>query len=83
MSGSHGGKKIAVLWDMKLCGFVEVDRRFRGTYCLQHQDSSLMVEGVRTSETSVNFHEATRRYIAEQRSLLMSSPLVFWILHVE
>jgi len=27
-----------VFWDVAPCSFVESDRRFRGTYCLHHQD---------------------------------------------
>jgi homoserine trans-succinylase len=42
-----------------------VDRRFRGAYCLHH--SSLMMEAVRTSETSVDNH-FTRQYIPEDNS---------------
>jgi hypothetical protein len=29
--------KFAVFWDVALCCHFEVDRRFRGTYCLHHQ----------------------------------------------
>jgi hypothetical protein len=46
---------------------MEVDRRFRGEYCLHHQGNeyaqmleavrALMIEAVRTSETSAYFHE--------------------------
>jgi hypothetical protein len=45
----------------------EVDRRFRGSYC--HQENvfiALMMEAVRTSETSVNFNVTTRRNIPEE-----------------
>jgi hypothetical protein len=31
------GMKMAVFWDIALCGLVETDRRFRGPYCLHHQ----------------------------------------------
>jgi hypothetical protein len=45
------------------CSIVEVDRRFRGTYCFHHQGDEyfrLMMEAVRTSEMSVNFYETAR-----------------------
>jgi hypothetical protein len=44
--------KFKVFWDVAPCSHVEADRRFRSAYChLQ----ALMMEAVRTSETSVNF----------------------------
>jgi hypothetical protein len=45
------------------CSIVEVDRRFRGTYCLYFQP---MMETVRSSETSDYFNKATRLYISER-----------------
>jgi hypothetical protein len=44
-----------VFWDVLPCKII-VDRRFRGTCCLHHQDS-LITEAVSTSETSVCFYE--------------------------
>jgi hypothetical protein len=29
--------KVTAFWDMALCSLVEVDRRFRGAYCLHRQ----------------------------------------------
>jgi hypothetical protein len=29
--------KFRVFWDVAPCSHVEVDRRFRGAYCLHHQ----------------------------------------------
>jgi hypothetical protein len=29
--------KMTAFWDVALCSFVDVDRRFRGAYCLHHQ----------------------------------------------
>jgi hypothetical protein len=52
--------KFRVFWD------VEVDRRFKGAYC---PIIALMMEAVRTSETSVNFNVTTRRYIPEDSKL--------------
>jgi hypothetical protein len=51
---------MRAFWDVAPCSMGEVDRRFRNAYCLK----ALMIEGVRTSETSVYF-ETTRRYIPE------------------
>jgi hypothetical protein len=47
-----------VFWDVLPC-IIIVDRRFRGTYCLHHQEygmshSSLMIKAERTSEMSVD-----------------------------
>jgi hypothetical protein len=28
--------KMAVFWDVAPCGLVDIDRRFRGAYCLHH-----------------------------------------------
>jgi hypothetical protein len=30
---------MVIFWDVALCSLVETDRRFRGAYCFQHQDS--------------------------------------------
>jgi hypothetical protein len=32
--------KMTVVWDVVLCCLVEIDRRFRGAYCLHHQGDS-------------------------------------------
>jgi hypothetical protein len=67
-----------ILWDYSLCdkapcSLVEVYRRFRGAYCLNHQANksltALMMDAVITSETSVYFNETTRRYIIEGSNL--------------
>jgi hypothetical protein len=31
------GMKMTVFWDVALCGYVAIDQRFRGTYCLYQQ----------------------------------------------
>jgi len=41
--------KMTAFWDVRACSLLEV----------------LMMEAVRTSETSVYFHETTRRYVPE------------------
>jgi hypothetical protein len=48
--------KFRVFWDVLPCSKVEVDRRLRCAYC-----DALMMEAVRTSETSVNFNLTTRQ----------------------
>jgi hypothetical protein len=54
-----------VFWDVLPCKMI-VARRFGGAYCL-HQQGSLMMEAVRTSETSVD-NNFTRQYIPEDNS---------------
>jgi hypothetical protein len=42
--------KMIAFTEIALCSLVEVDRRFRGAYCLHHQgDETVMLEAVRTS----------------------------------
>jgi hypothetical protein len=48
--------KVTVFWVVAPCSLVEVNRRFRGTCCLHHQDP----DDGGPSETSVNFHQTTR-----------------------
>jgi uncharacterized membrane protein (DUF485 family) len=64
--------KFRVFWDVALCSHVEVDRRFKGAYCLHHQGdefTALMMEAVRTCETSSNFNVTTWLYITEDSKL--------------
>jgi hypothetical protein len=74
LTGSN--MKMAVFWDIAPCSLVEVDRRFKGRYCLHQQGDesfiALMMETVRTSETSVYFNETARRYISFNLILLVS-----------
>jgi hypothetical protein len=58
---------MTVFKDVAPCSLVEIDRRFRGAYCLSLQDDDdgdskhllnvgqFIMEAVSTSETSVNF----------------------------
>jgi hypothetical protein len=61
--------RICIYQDNSLLDYItvpcslEVDRHFRGTYCL-HRQIALMMEALRTSET-VTYFETTRRYIPE------------------
>jgi hypothetical protein len=36
------GMNMTVLWVIAPYSFVEIDRRFRGTYCLRHQGDEVM-----------------------------------------
>jgi hypothetical protein len=37
ISGYHGGElKMTAFWDIAPCNVVEIDRHFRGAYCLHH-----------------------------------------------
>jgi hypothetical protein len=71
--------KMTASWDTAPCSVVEVDWRF----CLHHQglDASwslaLMMEAVRTSETSANFYETTRGNIPEGCHLHESDSLTY------
>jgi hypothetical protein len=47
-----GGVRTAALWDVGHCTLVEVDRRFRGAYCLHYQAILALTVVVRISETS-------------------------------
>jgi hypothetical protein len=72
--------KMVVFWDVTPCSLVDVNRRFRGAYCLQHPDDgdskfmramiiTLIMEVGSTSETSVNFYHTTRRNSPEYSHL--------------
>jgi hypothetical protein len=52
---SFDSVRMTAFWDIAPCSRVEVDRSFRGGYCLHHQ----------SDETAMYFNEATRRYIQE------------------
>jgi hypothetical protein len=51
--------KFRVFWDIMPCSQIDVERRFRGAWCLHHQgyESSQVP---RTSETSVDIYLTTR-----------------------
>jgi hypothetical protein len=60
---------MTLFWYVAPCSLEEIDRHFRGAYCLHHQGELLMMEAVSTSETSVNFYETTLPNIPEDRYL--------------
>jgi hypothetical protein len=45
--------KMRVFCDIASCSHVEVDRRFRGAYCLHHSPD----DGGTTSQKTLNFNE--------------------------
>jgi hypothetical protein len=53
--------KIRVFWDVAPCNLVGVDQRFRGSASI----TTLIMEAVHTSETSVYSNETTQCYIPE------------------
>jgi hypothetical protein len=59
ISGSHGGdyEGYTALWDLTSCSLVVVI------------SIDLMIEAVRTSETSVSLNVTTRRYVPEDSKL--------------
>jgi hypothetical protein len=57
--------KMRNLWDIAPCSLVGVDLRFRCAYCLVR----VVLEAVRTSETSVYSNETTRRNVPESSYL--------------
>jgi hypothetical protein len=59
-SKAAASMKMHVFWNVAPCSLVETDRRFRCVYCLHHQ---------RTSDTTVNFYQATWRNIPEDSHL--------------
>jgi hypothetical protein len=57
---------MSVFWGVAPYSMVEIDRHFRGAYLLNHQGIvTLLMELVRTSETSVFFYQTTLRNIPE------------------
>jgi hypothetical protein len=54
-------KYVRAFWDIAPCSLVEVDRRFRGTFCLHQQGPWWW----RQYLTHLYFYETTRRYIPE------------------
>jgi hypothetical protein len=54
--------QFRVFWDVLPCSQADVDRRFRGAYCL-HQ--ALMMEAVCTSEMSVSIYFTIPQYFPE------------------
>jgi hypothetical protein len=47
--------KMTAFWDIVPCSLVEVDRRFRGAYCLHHQGDEGPDDGGSTHQKAVIF----------------------------
>jgi hypothetical protein len=60
LPSAHTNVNMTAFWDIALCSLVETDRRFGDASIIAR-----MTEAVRTSETSINFYETTRRNIPE------------------
>jgi hypothetical protein len=59
-----------IFWGVTPCSLLKVSWRFGGTYRLHLQgESSWQAEAICSSETSVDFHQTTWRYIPEDRTL--------------
>jgi hypothetical protein len=59
---------MTIFWDIAPCSLVETNWRFRGTYCLHHQNVEMM-EAISISEKSVNFYQTMRCNIQENSHL--------------
>jgi hypothetical protein len=60
--------EVDYFWHVTPCSLIDIGRRFRGAYCLHHQDDEMM-ETVSSSETSVNIYQTTRCSIPEDSRL--------------
>jgi hypothetical protein len=65
--------KFRVFWDVVSCSHIEVDQRFWGAII------ALMMEAVRTSETSINFNVTTRHYLPEDSKLHTTLMFNTWL----
>jgi hypothetical protein len=62
--------KMTVFWDVAQCSLIDIDRRFRGAYCLTHGAlNTLLMEAVSFSETSVSIHQTIRCNIPDDSHL--------------
>jgi hypothetical protein len=72
--------KMAVLWDVSPCSLVDIDRCFRGAYCLHHQGDIYQITRCNIREDS-RLHTPRRENLNSGGALLVSpedSPLVSW-----
>jgi hypothetical protein len=59
-------KKKAALCDIALCSLVEADRSYRGVFVsIVRAVIALVMDAVRTSETTLYFYETARRHLPE------------------
>jgi hypothetical protein len=71
--------KMRVFWDIAPCSLAGVDRRFVLAYYILHQGIiALIMDAIRTSETSVYSSETTRRYIPEDSSSRLNCVFTFY-----
>jgi hypothetical protein len=64
---SAASVKLTVFWEVAPCNLIEVGRRFRDVYWLNHD--TLMIETVSISEMSISFYQTTRLNIPEHSHL--------------
>jgi hypothetical protein len=67
---------MTVLWYTALYSIVEVDRRFRGEYCLQRRYTSTRLHD--SFPESYRFHNRPRENLKSHINVVMLSLLVFW-----
>jgi hypothetical protein len=72
--------KMVVFWVTAPCSLVDVYWRFRGPCCLHPRAITLMMEAARTSDTSVNFYQTTRRCNPEDSHLPFTCSFTRFIL---
>jgi hypothetical protein len=60
--------KSSIFWDITPCSPLKFNRRFGGI-CRLTYSLTLKMELVYSAETSVGFHQTTRRYIPEEKTL--------------
>jgi hypothetical protein len=82
--------KSTIFWDITPCSQLKVNRRFGGPLLatcfhagfLLGLFSTLKMEAICSSETSVDFQRTTRRYIPEDSTLQTQSYLINKLIHV-
>jgi hypothetical protein len=62
---THVILKVTDFWDVAPCILIEIGRRFRGAYCLRHQDDGRPNNGRRKDLWNVSFYETARPNIPE------------------
>jgi hypothetical protein len=57
---------MAVFWDVAPCSMMEIDRRFRGAYCLHHLDDESYQTGRRNIPEDSHLHTRRRENLKSQ-----------------
>jgi hypothetical protein len=69
------GMKMALFWDVAPRSLVDINRHFRGAYCLHHQCDGWS----NSSEALVNIFQTMRCYIPEESHLFVESLGIIYI----